>query len=406
MVQNICDRDNPRPLDGVRVIDFTRVLSGPFCTAVMTDLGAEVIKIESMHGDDYRHVPPYREDQSAFFMLINRGKKSVVLDLKSDEGRNIAHEVIRSADVVVENFKPGVTGRLGIDYETCKTLRENIIYASISGFGQDGPMTDRPAYDIIVQAATGLMQSTGFADNSPTLVGEAMGDLVAGLFGAWAVSSCLYERERTGRGRHVDVSMFDCLFSMLPTSIAQWSYGGHLPRRTGNRHPISVPFGTYRAADGYFVLAILNDGLFGHFLAVIGRGDLVGDPRFAGDERRSENEADVRELVEDWAANLTVDEVIEVLSNQKIPAGPIWNIQQAIDSAQVRERQLLATVPHDSAGEALIMEQPVHFGGMVRNRTVAPPMLGEHTAQVLKSIQGMSEDRIEELNDRGVIRTK
>lgn len=397
---------NAGPLAGVRVIDFTRVLSGPYCTAVMADLGAEVIKIESRHGDDYRHVPPFRNEESAFFLLINRGKKSVVLDLKSDEGRQIIRDLIRGADVVVENFRPGVTERLGIDYESCRSLRDDIIYASISGFGQNGPMFDRPAYDIIVQAASGIMQSTGFAENSPTLVGEAMGDLLAGLFCAWGVSSCLYEREKTGRGRHLDVAMFDSLFSMLPTSIAQWSYGGHLPKRTGNRHPISVPFGTYEANDGYFVLAILNDGLFDRLLDVVGRSDLIGDGRFAGDERRSEHEPVIRELIEAWSVKRSVDEVIRTLSDEKIPAGPIWTIAQAIGSPQVKERQLLTTVPHEAAGAALTLEQPIRFSGLARGRMRPPPALGEHTAEVLTALCRMDAAEIEALSEKGVIATK
>ncbi len=399
-------RRQSRPLDGVRVVDFTRVLSGPFSTALMADLGAEIIKIESSRGDDYRHVPPFRETESAFFLLINRGKKSLVLNLKSDEGRALAHDLIRDADVVVENFKPGVARRLGIDYETCRRLREDIIYASISGFGQSGEMSDRPAYDIIVQAASGLMHSTGFAENSPTLVGEAIGDLVAGVFAAWGVSSALFERERTGRGRFLDVSMFDCLFSVLPTSIAQWSYGGHLPRRTGNRHPISVPFGTYQAVDGYFVLAILNNELFDHFLKVIGKAELIGDQRFASDATRSDNEPAVRHLVESWAADKTVESIVSLFSDERIPAGPIWTIEQALNSAQVRERGLLASVPHKTAGEALVLEQPIRFDGMQRGELSAPPLLGEHSAEILKSLCGVSQDRLDDLSTRGIVATE
>ena len=391
------------PLTGVRVIDFTRVLSGPFCTAIMADLGAEVIKIESMKGDDYRHVPPFRNGESAFFLLINRGKKSVVVDLKSDEGRAMVHALIRSADVVVENFKPGVAARLGIDYETCKGLKSDIIHSSISGFGQSGALADRPAYDVILQAASGIMNSTGFEENSPTLVGEAMGDLLAGLFAAWGISSALYEREKTGHGRYLDVSMFDCIFTMLPTSIAQWSYGGHLPKRTGNRHPISVPFGTFKASDGYFMLAILNDGLFDHFLGVIDRADLVGDPRLASDQSRSENEPFVRDTIERWSGDRTVDQIIELLSEARVPAGPIWNIQQAVESDQVRERGLLAELDHETAGSALVLEQPVAFSGMQRGQATAPPLLGQHTQEVLRELCGYSQERIETLKKNGVV---
>ncbi len=392
-----------RPLDGIRVLDFTRVLAGPFCTAVMADIGAEVIKIESIRGDDYRYVPPFSKDESAFFLLMNRGKKSVVIDLKSEQGREVVHELIKTSDVVVENFKPGVAERLGIDYETCNSLRPDIIYSSISGFGQKGPMSGMPAYDIIVQAASGLMQSTGFEENSPTLAGEAIGDLLAGLFAAWGISSALYEREKTGLGRYLDISMFDCLFTMLPTSIAQWSYGGYLPKRTGNRHPISVPFGTYQASDGYFVLAILNDDLFSHFLNSIGEAALVGDARLSSDETRSNNEPFVRGLIENWCQDKTVDEVVSSLSRAKIPVGPIWDIEQAINSEQVKQRGLMTEVEHKTLGNTAVLEQPVHFAGQSRGQLGPPPVLGEHTTEVLRELCELRPEQIVELNDRKVV---
>lgn len=373
------------PLETVRVLDFTRVLSGPFCTALMADIGAEVIKVESVNGDDYRHVPPFQDEESAFFLLNNRGKKSVVLDLKSPEGLAAARQLVARSDVVVENFKPGVMARLGLDYVACKAIRPEIIYASISGFGQEGPMADRAAYDIIVQAATGLMAATGFADSPPTLVGEPIADLASGVFAAWAISSALFQRERTGQGRYIDVAMFDCVLSLLPNSIAQWHYGHHLPHRTGNRHPLSVPFGTYRAADGRFVLAILNDQLFRQFLSVIGRSELAGEAKLADDKSRSENEDFVRKLIETWSLERTVDDVLAVLTNNRIPAGPIWTIAQAMDSEHVKARQSFATVEHPRLGPIMVPEQPVRFEGVARGLLKSPPLLGEHSSEILST---------------------
>lgn len=377
------DNSKAPPLGGVRILDFTRVLSGPFCTALMADIGAEVIKVESPNGDDYRHVPPFQGEESAFFLLNNRGKQSIVLDLKSPDGLAAARDLVARSDVIVENFKPGVMARLGLDYAACEAIRPGIIYASISGFGQAGPMADRPAYDIIVQAATGLMAATGFADSPPTLVGEPIADLASGVFAAWAISSALFQRERTGQGRCIDVAMFDCVLSLLPNSIAQWHYGQHLPHRTGNRHPLSVPFGTYQAADGHFVLAILNDQLFRQFLVVIERGDLAGDPRLGNDKARSENESFVRHLIERWSLSRSVDEVLSILANNHIPAGPIWTIAQAMGSEHVSARQSFASVQHSSLGPILVPEQPVHFEGMARGKLQPPPLLGEHSSTLL-----------------------
>ena len=391
------------PLAGVRVVDFTRVLAGPFCTAIMGDLGAEIIKVESPNGDEYRHVPPFREDQGAFFLLVNRGKKSIVLNLKSEEGKAVVAELVRAADVVVENFSPGVADRLGIGYEACNAINPRVIYASISGFGQSGAMARQPAYDVIVQAASGIMHSTGFAGTSPTLAGESLADLIAGLFAAWGVSSALYERERTGAGRYMDVSMFDCLFSMLPTSIAQWLYGGHLPKRVGNRHPISVPFGAFKARDGWFMLAILSNRLFNCFLAMAGQDALIGDPRFASDMARSEHEPLVRGIIEDWAADKDVAEVVAVLSAAHIPAGLIWTIQQAIESDQVRERGLMHDVDHPTAGKATVLEQPVRFRGLARGCASAPPLLGEHTNEILRGICKLSDEQVAALEASGVV---
>ncbi len=395
--------DPERPLKGIRVLDFTRVLSGPFCTALLADMGAEIIKIESIDGDDYRHAPPYRGGESAFFLLINRGKKSVAVNLKDEAGRAVVRDLASKSDIVVENFKPGVTARLGIDFESLRANNPEVIYASISGFGQDGPLAENPAYDIIVQAASGLMQSTGFPGQPPTLAGEAVGDLVAGLFASWAIMVALVDKGRTGRGRYLDVAMFDCLLSMLPTSIAQFLYGGYLPVRTGNRHPISVPFGTYRAKDGYFVLAVLNEPPFSRLLAVVGRDDLKESPELESGDSRSLNEPLVRSIIEAWSTRHSTAQVLAELAAQQIPSGPIWTVEEALGSEQRAHRQLVPSIVHPDLGLIPVLEQPVHFRGLARGGMAPPPRLGEHTAAVLENICGLSDDAIAALIGNGVV---
>lgn len=392
-----------KPLKDIRVLDFTRVLSGPFCTALMADMGAEVIKIEPLDGDDYRHVPPYKKGESAFFLLMNRGKKSLSVNLKSESGKALVRAIAAQSDVVVENFKPGVTKRLGVDYDSLKIDNRKLVYASISGFGQEGPSAGNAAYDIIVQAASGLMQATGFEGQPPTLVGEAFADLTAGLFASWAVLVALFHRTRTGEGQYIDVAMFDCLLSMLPTSIAQFCYGGHLPIRTGDRHPISVPFGTFRARDGYFVLAVLNQSLFDRLLEVIGRPDLKTAAALTGDLRRSENEPLVRSLIESWSGDRTVEEVLVRLSEKKVPAGPIWTIEQALNSSNESRRQVLPSVFHPDLGMISVLEQPVFFSGVERGIAMPPPRLGEHSEAVLGALCGISPDAFKHLVAEGVV---
>jgi CoA:oxalate CoA-transferase len=275
------------PLDGIRILDFTRVLSGPLSTALLADLGAEVIKIEPPQGDDYRAIGPMQNGESALFTVMNRNKKSMVLDLKSPEAVALVHAMAAHADVVVENFRPGVAERLGIGAARLQALNPKLVVVSVSGFGQTGPLAHRPAYDIIVQAMSGLMEATGEPDGAPTLVGEAVSDVVAGLFASWATLAALLQAQRTGQGQHVDVAMFDTTLSFLATSMARYLFTGKPARRVGNRHPLSAPFGVYRAQDGHFALAVLNKKLFDALAGAMARPELASDPRFATDESRS-----------------------------------------------------------------------------------------------------------------------
>ncbi|MDB5730766.1 MAG: acyl-CoA transferase [Variovorax sp.] len=390
-----------RPLDGIRILDFTRVLAGPLSTALLADLGAEVIKVEPPQGDDYRAIGPMRNGESALFTVMNRNKKSLVLDLKSPEAVRLVHRLAESVDVVVENFRPGVAERLGIGPETLARANPRLVYVSVSGFGQTGPLAHRPAYDIIVQAMSGLMEATGDPAGPPTLVGEAVSDVVAGLFASWATLAALLQTQRTGRGQHVDVAMFDTTLSFLATSMARYLFTGQPARRVGNRHPLSAPFGVYRAQDGHFALAVLNKKLFDALATAMALPGLAHDPRFTTDELRSGQEPALREAIEGWAGAHPVVEVVRRLEAAGVPAAPIWNIAQALDSPQAQARELLRPVADDRLPGLRLPTQPVRFNGAAPNHAGRAPALGEHTNELLASLLGCGLDKLAELRDAG-----
>ena len=373
----------PGPLAGVRVLDLTRVLSGPYCTALLADLGAEVVKIESPRGDEYRRIGPFRMGESALFQLVNRSKQSVVLDLKQASDRALAQRLAAAADVLVENFRPGVAERLGLGHAECTRANPRLIYASISGFGQDSQARDLPAFDLIAQALSGLMAMTGAPEGPPMKVGESVGDLCAGLFCAWAIGAALFERTKTGRGRRIDVGMVDSLVALLPTAVAQWMCG-QAPVRTGNRHPISTPFGAFKACDGYVVICVLDQSQFARLAECMGRGELASDPRFASDALRTRFEPALTGMLEEWLAPLSVAQALERLREAGVPASAIEEPSQVFAGAHVVERQLLSTVQHPRLGAIPAMEQPVHFAGLPRAHQEPAPALGEHTGIVLE----------------------
>jgi CoA:oxalate CoA-transferase len=385
------------PLSGVKILDFTRVLSGPYCTALLADLGAEVVKIESPQGDEYRRIGPFRQGESALFQLVNRNKLSVGLDLKEPQGRALVQRLAASADVLVENFRPGVAARLGIGYADCVRLNPRLIYASISGFGQEGPMKDLPAYDLIAQALSGLMAMTGDPDGRPMKLGESFGDLAAGLFCSWAILAALYERTQTGRGRQLDVGMVDSLIALSPTPVAQWMFGQTPPTRTGNRHPLSTPFGTFKARDGHVVICVLSESQFARLAECMGRPELAQDPRFASDELRTRSESVLAAMIDNWLADLPVAEALRRLNLAGVPASPIEEPAQVYAGTHVTERRLLSTVHHPSLGDIPAMEQPVHFGGLPRARQRPAPSLGEHNRGVLERWLQLSGEEIERL---------
>lgn len=390
-----------RVLEGLRILDFTRVLAGPFATALLADLGAEVVKIEPPHGDDYRSIGPMCNGESALFNVMNRNKKSLVLDLKQAAAVGLIRELVGSFDVVVENFRPGVADRLGIGYATLAALNPRLIYVSVSGFGQTGPLAQRPAYDIIVQAMSGLMEATGDPGGPPTLVGEAVSDVVSGLFASWALLAALHQCQRTGRGQFVDVAMFDSTLSFVATSVARFLFTGKPPRRVGNRHPLSAPFGIYRAGDGHFALAVLNEKLFQRLAAVVGGESWTGQARFATDELRSANEPELRTAIEHWASDKKVDAVVAMIDAAGIPVAPIWNIEQALASPQALAREILRPVDDPRLPGLKLPTQPARFSAAAPNRTERAPRLGEHTGAVLTQLLGCTEHRLAELSALG-----
>lgn len=371
-------------LKGLRILDLTRVMAGPFSTALLADLGAEVIKLEPPQGDDYRHVGPFLGGQSALFTLLNRGKQSIVLDLKDPEAQALARQLALSCDVVVENFRPGVASRLGLGPEL-RAVKPDLVYASISGFGQSGPESHLPAYDLVAQAMSGLMSLTGEEGGKPLKVGESFGDLMAGLYASWAILAALLRRERTGEGATIDVAMFDTLFAMLPTAHALQFYAGEAPRPVGNRHPLSTPFGCFACADGQAVVAVLGVRQWQALCRLIG-SDMGQDPALAEDSGRTLQEPRIRAAIEAWSASRKVAEVVAALADAGIPTARVQSLAEAAFSAHAQARGLVSAQDHPLIGQVKIVGQPVHFDGEKPIAAKVAPALGADGDAILRRL--------------------
>jgi len=393
-----------QPLNGVRVLDLSRVLAGPWCASLLNDLGAEVIKIEMPgSGDDSRSFTPHIGGESSYFMQLNHGKKSVTLDLKTAQGLAILKQLVASADVLVENFRPGVTARLGIDYAALQAINPRLVYVSISGFGQQGPLSHKAAYDHIIQAIGGIMQVTGWPDGQPTRVGDAIGDVVAGLYGSWAVLAALLQRGISGKGQHLDVSMLDSMVTLQMVSLTQWIGGQPAATRLGNAHPISAPMDSYQAQDGHIVIAVANDKLFRQLVSAMEHPALLDDPRFASDPLRLANQQPLREEIERWLADKTVSDAQTILDIAGVPASPVLRLDEVLTSDYARQRELVKQTQHPRAGTVSIVPQPVKMSGLSGEPALVPPLLGEHTHAVLREILGMDDATLAQLHAQGVI---
>ena len=377
-----------QPLAGVRVLDLTRAMTGPFCTLMLGDMGADVVKVELPgKGDEARGWgPPFIGDESAYFLSVNRNKRSITLDLRSDGGQAIAWRLIEWADVLVENFSPGTMERLGLGYEAARARNPRLIFCSISGFGQDGPSRNKTAYDLIVQGMSGLMSITGEEDGPPIKMGVPIADITAGMFAAFAIVAGLYRRQGTGEGQRIDTSMLGAEVALLTWQAGSYFATGAPPQREGNRHGIITPYSTFPSADGYVNIAVGNDGLWRRFGAALGLDDLVDDPRFRTNSDRRTNRAELEDLLNARLRRQTTAEIVAALEEVGVPCGPIYDIGQVFADPQTQHLALEQMVEHPTVG-------PIKQTGFAYRLTPGdcvirhpPPTLGQHTDEILAEL--------------------
>jgi len=396
---------NPGPLAGVRVLDLTRVLAGPYCTMFLGDLGAEVVKIERPGvGDDTRGWgPPFANGESAYFLCVNRNKKSLTIDLKSAEGTSLVRQLAGHADVIVENFRPGAVDQFGLGYDQLRTINPKIIYASLSGFGADGPMADMPGYDLIVQAWGGLMSITGTEESGPLKVGVAIIDVVAGLMLGKSIAAALYAREKSGVGQKLDTSLLEAEVAVLINAGSNYLLSGEVPGRWGNAHPTIVPYQSFQTEDSYLVVGVASEGIWKRFCAAIGKPELARDPRFERNSNRVVNREILIPILSELLRSRKNESWLRLLNEAEVPCAPIQTIDQVFQSPQVLHRKMLVEVAHATAGSVRMAGVPVKFSATPASLRLPPPLLGEHSEQVLASWLGMSSEAVEQLKDKGIV---
>jgi len=401
------DQSAPRPmLDGIRVIDLTRILAGPYCTMLLGDLGADVIKIEiPERGDDTRQWgPPFAEGgESGYYLAANRNKRSLTLNLKSERGLQILRDLIRLADVVVENFRAGTMEEWGLGYDTLQELRPGLIYCTITGYGYNGPYRDRPGYDFIVQALGGFMSVTGPIDGEPSRAGVAIADLASGMFACSAVLAGLFGRERTGSGQRIDISLLDSQVALMSYVASNYLVSGEPPKRYGNAHPNIVPYGAFKARDGHVAFAAGNDRQWATFCNAVGRSEWVEDERFSTNPARNRNRAVLTGLLNELFRERDVVEWIALCDAIGLPAGPINGMDAVFDDPQVRARRLKLDVPHPTAGSVPLLASPLNIPTSPTGVRLPPPLLGQHTDEILAEVLGYDAETVSILRREGIV---
>ncbi|MET3130869.1 crotonobetainyl-CoA:carnitine CoA-transferase CaiB-like acyl-CoA transferase [Oxalobacteraceae bacterium GrIS 1.11] len=410
------EKTMPKALGHIRVLDLSRVLAGPWCSQNLADLGADVIKIERPGaGDDTRAWgPPYAKDadgrdtsEAAYYLAANRGKRSVTVDIASAEGQELLRELVRHCDVVLENFKVGHLKRYGLDYDTLKAIKPDLVYCSVTGFGQDGPYAHRPGYDFLIQGMGGLMSITGERDDmpggGPQKAGVAITDLMTGMYATIAVMAALTHRDRSGEGQYIDLALLDVQVAMLANMGSNYLNSGKAPKRMGNAHQNIVPYQTFACADGHIIVATGNDSQYQKFVEVGRRPELGSDARFASNPLRVEHRAILVPLLAEMVKGETRDYWIAALEAVGVPCGPINDIADVFENPQVRARGLALNLPHPSAGTVKLVRSPMRLSATPTRADMAPPLLGQHTEEVLRDVLGHSTEQIGALRGKGIV---
>ena len=374
------------PLKNLLVVDLTRVLVGPYCTMILSDLGARVIKVEAPNiGDDSRKFGPFIKDYSAYFMSLNRGKESIALNLKNNEDKKIFNKILTKADILVENFKPGTLEKWGYGWKDINKKYPKLIYASASGFGQTGPLKELPAYDMVVQGMGGLMSVTGHPNSEPTRVGTSIGDITAGLFTAIGINAALYDRQKTGKGMFIDVSMLDCQIAILENAIARYLAKNEIPKPMGSRHPSIAPFEAFKTKDSHIIIAAGNEKLFETLCSVLNISKISSDIRFNTNSLRSKNMEELKKILENKLLEKNTNEWVNEMEKEKIPCGPIYNIKEAVENPQIESRNMIVKAFHKVIGDFKLAGNPIKMSTYKDEKTRGDiPDLDEHREKILK----------------------
>jgi len=392
-------------LKDVRVLDLSHVLAGPVASMILGDLGAEIIHIEPPKGDDSREFGPFIGETSAYFISVNRNKKSVVIDLKKDDGKKVLYDLIKFSDVFIENFKPGTIEKLGFSYEEVKKIKPDIIYASISGFGHDTlpQYKNKPSYDMVVQAYSGLMSITGTEEGNYVRVGTSIGDIIAGHHCAISILSALYIREKNGIGQYIDISMLDSLIYILENAILRYSVTGEIPKPLGTKHPTITPFQSYRTKDDWIIVPIGNDSLWKKFCETIGRVDLIDNPKYKTNKLRTENREELNKILDEIFVSKKYSEWVEIFEKNNLPYSPINTIDKIVNDPIINYRKMIVELDQPDVGKIKIAGSPFKLSETPGEVKEPAPNLGEHTIEILKNLLNYSEDKIKYLLENKVI---
>lgn len=393
-----------QPLQNIRVLDLSRVLAGPYCTMVLGDLGAEVIKVEPPEGDETRAWgPPFAGGESAYYLCVNRNKRGMVVNLKTEEGRSILRELAMRSDVLVENFRPGTLKKFGLDFETLHEINSRLVYCSISGFGQTGTLRDKPGYDFMIQAMGGIMSITGEPEGEPMKVGVAVTDLFAGQNAVISILAALQARTMTGEGQYIDIALFDSQLGWLANAASNFLISGRDPKRYGNAHANIVPYQSFQTSDGWFIVAVGNNQQFEALCRVIELPELSSNLKFATNSARVENREELISMLKPVFMKNTVDEWL-ILIGEQFPCGPINTFDQVFSMPHVKEREMVVEMEHPTIGPLPLIGSPLKMGGTPVTYRLPPPLMGEHTKNILKNILGFSDEEVAALAESGCIK--